>query len=285
MGRHNFNMYAKLMDVTPEMAKRWLANNQGNRNVNQKQIDTIAKDILAGDFDTTHQGIAIATDGTLLDGQHRLLAIVKANKTVKLMVTMNAVKSAHIDSGIKRSESNRMQMGADDMNWVNGRILAPINLLKTIYPKLGLEQTINKEAWIRKYETIIRSSAALARHSAIPRLNNAGIMASYIVAMMNGVPETYLKTFAEVLTSGYPNSPAENYAITLRNDLLAYKGTLSGDSWRKFAYERACNRINQYYLASTGQAFPKRLKPDYTPYDIKDSTGKVIYRKGKPVEG
>ena len=79
MGRHNFNMYSKLMDVTPEIAKRWLEQNRGNRSINQKQVDTIAKDILAGDFDTTHQGIAIATDGTLLDGQHRLLAIVKAN--------------------------------------------------------------------------------------------------------------------------------------------------------------------------------------------------------------
>ena len=62
------------------------------------------------------------------------------------MVTFNAVKSRHIDSGVKRSESNRLQMGADDMSWVNSRILAAINLLKAVYPKLGLEQTINKEA-------------------------------------------------------------------------------------------------------------------------------------------
>lgn len=281
MGRHNFNMYSKLMDVTPEIAKRWLEQNRGNRSINQKQVDTIAKDILAGDFDTTHQGIAIATDGTLLDGQHRLLAIVKANKTVKLMVTFNAVKSRHIDSGMKRSESNRLQMGADDMSWVNSRILAAINLLKAVYPKLGLEQTINKEAWIRKYETVIRSGAALARHSQIQRLNNAGIMASFIVAMMNGVPESYIKTFSEALTSGYPNSPAENYAITLRNDLLSYKGAVAGDSWRKFAYERSCNRINQFYLAATGQNVAKRIKPDYNPYDIMDASEQIVYRKGK----
>lgn len=284
MGRYNCEQKYSLMDVTPVMAKAWLEKNAGNRKVNQRNVDILTKDILADDWDTTHQGIAIAADGTIVDGQHRLLAIVKANKSVKMWVLQNASKSTHIDSGIKRSESNRLQMGSDGLSWVTGRALAPINLLKYLYPKLELEQTYAKDAWMRRNEDIIRSCLKMARRSPIPRLNNAGILAGYIVAMMNGVPEAYLKTFAEVLMSGYANSAAENYAIALRNDLLGYRHSLSGDTWRKFTYERTCNRINQFYLAATGRVEPKRLTPGHIPYNIWDASGNLCYHKGKYVE-
>ena len=36
---------------------------------------------------TTHQGIAFDENGVLQDGQHRLCAIVSANKPVDMMVT------------------------------------------------------------------------------------------------------------------------------------------------------------------------------------------------------
>lgn len=73
MGRFNFDQKYVLMDVTPEMASRWLKLNLNNRTVNHNNVDAIAKDILSNDWDTTHQGIAIAADGTIIDGQHRLL--------------------------------------------------------------------------------------------------------------------------------------------------------------------------------------------------------------------
>lgn len=78
-------------------------------------------------------------------------------------------------------------------------------------------------------------------------------MSCFIVAMMNGVPESYIGSFAEAFFSGFVRMPAENYAITFRNDLLTYKGNLSGDTWRKFVFLRGCSRINQYYLAATGK--------------------------------
>lgn len=108
-------------------------------------------------------------------------------------------------------------------------------------------------------------------------------MSCFIVAMMNGVPESYIGSFAEAFFSGFVRMPAENYAITFRNDLLTYKGNLSGDTWRKFVFLRGCSRINQYYLAATGQKEPKRIRDNYNPYDIFDANGKIVYRKGKYV--
>lgn len=277
MGRFNFDQKYVLMDVTPEMASRWLKLNLNNRTVNHNNVDAIAKDILSNDWDTTHQGIAIAADGTIIDGQHRLLAIVKANKSVKMWVLQNAVKSTHIDSGLKRSESNRLQMGKPGLEWVNGKVIAPVNLIKKLYPRLGIDQIAKEDEWIRQYEDIIRISAGLAKRSKLARLNNAGIMAGYIIALMNGVPEEPLKTFSQVLISGLPNSESEKYAIVLRNELIEYRGATSGDTWRKFVFIRTCQRINQFYLAETGKNEPKRIRSNIIPYDIFDAAGKICY--------
>jgi hypothetical protein len=52
-----------------------------NRKVRQAQVDKIAGDILAGDWILNNQAIGIGSDDVLVDGQHRLLALLKAAET------------------------------------------------------------------------------------------------------------------------------------------------------------------------------------------------------------
>lgn len=97
MGRYNFNQRTRDgYEISPEQAAKWLERNDNNRNVNVAKVKKMAKDMREGHWDTTHQGIAIASDGTLVDGQHRLLAIVESGVTVRMNVTFNAAKSQHI---------------------------------------------------------------------------------------------------------------------------------------------------------------------------------------------
>lgn len=79
MGRYNFEQHTRDgYVVTPALAKQWLEKNTNNRNVNFAKVKKMAKDMREGHWDTTHQGIAIATDGTLVDGRHRLMAVVES---------------------------------------------------------------------------------------------------------------------------------------------------------------------------------------------------------------
>lgn len=73
--------------VTPRMAAKWLAeNNTHNRSLFEKTIEKYAREMAAGAWALTNQGIGFADDGTLLDGQQRLSAIVMANTPVKMLV-------------------------------------------------------------------------------------------------------------------------------------------------------------------------------------------------------
>jgi hypothetical protein len=70
----------EVVNVTTAIAKKWLASNSHNRNVNQSRIDTYATDMLADKWHLTHQGIAFDPEGVLMDGQHRLMAVVLAQE-------------------------------------------------------------------------------------------------------------------------------------------------------------------------------------------------------------
>ena len=81
--------YAQWIDITPAMAADWLKNNFNNRPVSEDVVKAYARDMINGVWMPTHQGIAFNDEDRLIDGQHRLRAIVLANVTVRMMVTFN----------------------------------------------------------------------------------------------------------------------------------------------------------------------------------------------------
>lgn len=75
------------IDVTPDMAETWLKRNYNNRPVSQDTVRAYAREMKRGRWMPVHQGIAFDVNDNLVDGQHRLLAIVMSGSKVRLMVT------------------------------------------------------------------------------------------------------------------------------------------------------------------------------------------------------
>lgn len=97
--------------ITPEIAREYLMKVDPtikNRNVNKRYVDLYARDMQAGKWRLTHQGIAFDKDGYLRDGQHRLNAIIKANIPVTMMVSRGLSENSYVgmDTGLKRSASD-----------------------------------------------------------------------------------------------------------------------------------------------------------------------------------
>jgi hypothetical protein len=82
-------MMPKLVTVTPEIAKKYLEKNVINRPIRPNVVAGLVNIIRHGQFLTTHQGIAFDENGNLLDGQHRLCAIVESGIAVKMWVFTN----------------------------------------------------------------------------------------------------------------------------------------------------------------------------------------------------
>lgn len=77
------------IQVDPATATRWLDRNKVNRNLRIAKVNQYANDMSAGRWNLSNDALCFAPDGTLLNGQHRLHAVIKSGATVTLLVIRN----------------------------------------------------------------------------------------------------------------------------------------------------------------------------------------------------
>jgi len=73
--------------VTPAKAKEYLATMRENRGVRLHHVNMLAREMGAGRWRDSPQGIAFDEHGRLYDGQHRLHAVIKSGVTVWMSIT------------------------------------------------------------------------------------------------------------------------------------------------------------------------------------------------------
>lgn len=75
------------VDVSPNVAQAWLATrNELNRTISEGPVQKYASDMSEGRWSLTHQCIAFDSLGNLIDGQHRLSAVIQSGCTIKFAV-------------------------------------------------------------------------------------------------------------------------------------------------------------------------------------------------------
>lgn len=110
--------------VTPEIAEQMLGHNTHNRNPRTHSVAAYALDMANGDWRWTGDPIRFSTDGTLLDGQHRLLAIAKSGVTIPMLVIRGLAREAQedIDRGVPRKYADVLSLRGE----VNANALAAV---------------------------------------------------------------------------------------------------------------------------------------------------------------
>ena len=103
---------AQLVEVNPDMAADMLEHNTMNRNISQLNVKRYAQAMQSGEWEQNGQTISVAEDGTILDGQHRLWAIIESGMTITFLIVYNVRKEAiaTIDSGITRTFRHLLQI-------------------------------------------------------------------------------------------------------------------------------------------------------------------------------
>lgn len=102
--------------VTPEIATAWLAINIGNRRVRRSLVDYLAKQIVNGEWRDDHpQPGVFSKSRRLIDGQHRLFAIVKTGIAVWMRFEFGADDQVreYLDTGINRTLEDRVMLIED----------------------------------------------------------------------------------------------------------------------------------------------------------------------------
>ena len=102
----------EMIPVSPVDASRILEKNTHNRRLSENQVKRFASDMTEGRWQNNGESIKIATDGTLLDGQHRLWAIVESETTQTMTVVWDLpAESQHtMDMGQTRSAGQMLAL-------------------------------------------------------------------------------------------------------------------------------------------------------------------------------
>lgn len=119
---------ASFVTVTPETARNWLAMNTKNRRLRKADLDRYKRDMLAGNWHIAGDPIRFSTTGQLLDGQHRLTAIVETGVTLPLLVVRGVQPEAQkvMDTGRRRTAADALDIDRKG----HASTLAAVALLK-----------------------------------------------------------------------------------------------------------------------------------------------------------
>lgn len=192
--------------ITPEFAAEVLREkNRNNRKIRQQRVNQYARDILRGDWELSSQGIAFDEDGYLLDGQHRLAAIVKANVAVYMPVAENVPRSAGaiIDMGQKRTAaqalkltySNEVEKFLSDPSILAG--IRKIILMHDPERDYSSVPTLDLISFGMRFSEEMKITQGLV-HNCLPNRTNADVTAAIMAALICGEKPEAVKGAVEV---------------------------------------------------------------------------------------
>lgn len=115
-------MKVETVTITPEIAEEMLTNNTCNRPVKRLHVAFLVNELVAGRWKFNGDPVRIGFDGSLIDGQHRLEAVMQSGVAIKtLLITgLDPEVFDTIDSGALRSAGDTLSVAGEK----NGRNLA-----------------------------------------------------------------------------------------------------------------------------------------------------------------
>lgn len=196
--------------VTPTMAQEWLAKSATNRPLNQRHIETLADAIRRDQWRFSGESIKFNTAGELIDGQHRLNAVIMANKSVYFLVVENVEEDAMavIDTGRKRTSSDVLGINGYSNTVVVAAAIRTIFGWKRSVEAGGLILShAQSTEFANKNKQIFRLAEDISSTAKYPR---GKLLAVYWLATEAGAYEAEFRDFLNGLGSGAglpPGSP------------------------------------------------------------------------------
>lgn len=239
-------MRAEIEYINPAYAKQLLEQNCKNRKLSQKTVDRYASDMKEGRWESNGQGIILTAEGKLLDGQHRMAAVVQAQCNVGMLVVRGVPEAAFhtMDSGRARTLSDVLSV----RGFANTALLGAVARTSWTYASgaiVGYTPTkAALERFILDHDYLSDITATVNNRLRMP--SKSAIAAVLFLANEGRKFDTEVEKFVEALSTGaalYKGDPR----LTLREWLMATKGkTSSGGTHARVFFTAVARAWNAY---------------------------------------
>lgn len=215
--------------ITPKLAETYLAHNTNNyRKINHSNVKKYAQDMKDGKWEETAEPISFSPSGVLLNGQHRLSAIIKAGVPVPMVVARD-VKGNIFDNQGKRTDSQYYRsLGIEGYAGSKAAgCLAGMVLSNSMDFNAGGDISVaSKGAYLSKNETEIDAVISAVQNGSTNHLSGKGaVCCAAWCLFLKGERIDNLSEFFTIVNTGFPVIEKDcSSAITFRNQLLKEKG-------------------------------------------------------------
>ncbi|MFX4300109.1 hypothetical protein [Pseudosulfitobacter pseudonitzschiae] len=254
-----------MVHITPEIASEWISRyNSSNRKILKSHVNAIARDIRSGNWMMNAQPIAFSGnpfegDALLLNGQHRLQAVVAADMAVEIMVATNVEKEAFMTYDVHSRHTHgktltrgdeRVLAAAAKLQWREDNGKSPFD---SVMPSATeIRHTIEKHP-------SLLDAFRFSRKQEMQIIGSSGIL-TYFVSKISREDDQLSKIYLDQLMSG-ENLGEGNPVNKTRTKLIGKRGYLTRkevllvllESWDE--YREHAKRVGLAKLFAT-----KRMK-------------------------
>ena len=209
--------------ITPEIAEQIMQHNKHNprKKINQHVVAAYAEDMKRGNFFLNGESIVIDANGDLKDGQHRLLAIIKAGVSIYMMVVRG------VDPSITTWDYGRLRRVNQEVNCsIADESLAKLivsNAYRNNVPIGTLRDYIQNHGKDIHFSVL---QSCVGAHHPIGRKRDIYSLI-YIMRRTGYAIEQDIDAFMRVVNTGFADAEYESTpAIVFRNMLIN-----NGNDW------------------------------------------------------
>ena len=222
----------EVVQMTPEWAAKLLLSNTSNRGLSKTRSKTFAKQIEKGKWRKTGQGISVAKNGRLLDGQTRLNAVVQSGISTTMVVAWNCDEDSFsvFDTGRARSATDVLKIAGCEQhqNMISAGLRLAIPLIENPEAYFAISQGITNEEILNLWEESKGqcewcANSASSVHNQFKTFSKSIYFTFLYLATNKGWEQHQLTEFSDMLASGADlegNSPILAYRQYVNNNFL-----------------------------------------------------------------
>lgn len=276
------NVYVSITHVSPELAKEWLGFNTKNRRLDKRNVSHLCDAITQGEWYMNGEAIIFSDDGRLLNGQHRLWAIIMAGKGADAMIVRGVDREAFrtLDSGRVRRAGEVLAMdGEKNSNKVAAAVQALLAFVDGGGKFYGGSCSYGRKATPSACQRILERHPGI--RDSVREVNRNCLYSSQHAAtlhyLFSRVDKSVAADFVDVLAVGHPDlgrpfvvfreslvrSPirSENRVAYAAKAIKAFNAELSGERPKMFKYLAA--QVDSNGKKRDGEDFPTVSGLDY----------------------
>jgi hypothetical protein len=276
----NGKVKAEIMTIGPDTAQSLLERNTNNRDLSPQHVKDYVRRMEQGDWHLSTDAIGIDTQGRLVNGQHRLHAIIKSGQTQPFIVVKGIDPDAFkwIDEIYKRNLKQSLKMAGFSRysrlaalvsmlySWEQGKSPLsgqPSNVQGINFAKYHSPKIVGAIEEVKPIET---EAKRLWRPSSMNFVN---------YTMYRRSPET-ARDFLEGVATGLGLNSKNDPRYRLRNRLISEQNSPGGRVDRKLELALTIKACNKYFRQESvkslrwspraGEEFPEPEHGDTYPF-------------------